>query len=116
MDTLLDPRTGDYAGSCTNSLANAVYLRLMTPLGRYWADPKLGSRLHELQRQKDLEHVAVLARQYSEQALEPIIKDGRAASITVTTSRPQSGWLMLHIEVTDAGGRVQNFQHPVRVA
>ena len=91
-------------------------MRLMTPLGRYWADPKLGSRLHELQREKDLEHVAVLARQYSEQALEPIIKDGRAASITVTTARQHNGWLLLDIEVIDAGGRVQNFQHPVRVA
>ena len=116
MDALLDPTTGDYAGPRTNNLANAVYLRLMTPVGRYWADPALGSRLHELLRQKDLAHVAVLARQYSEQALEPLIKDGRAASITVTTSQPQDGWLMLHIEVVDISGRVDHFQHPVRVA
>lgn len=116
MDALLDPRTGDYAGTRTNNLANAVYLRLMTPLGQYWADKQLGSRLHELQREKDLSRVAVLARQYSEQALQPLIKDGRATSVTVTTSHPQSGWLMLHIDVTDASGQVDHFQHPVRVA
>nr|MDN1656773.1 hypothetical protein [Escherichia coli] len=33
---------------------NAVYLRLATPLGSYWADALLGSRLHELKREKDV--------------------------------------------------------------
>ena len=33
-----------------DGLANAVWLRLATPLGSYWADATLGSRLHELQR------------------------------------------------------------------
>ncbi|PTU71490.1 MULTISPECIES: phage GP46 family protein [Chromobacterium] len=116
MDALIDPKTGDYAGSRTDTLANAVYLRLMTPLGSWWADPSLGSRLHELQREKDVSRVAVLARQYSEQALAPLIKDGRANSVAVTTSRQQPGWLELHIQVEDISGRVQRFQHPVRVA
>lgn len=116
MDALLDPQTGDYAGSRTDTLANAVYLRLMTPLGSWWADPTLGSRLHELQREKDVSRVAILARQYAEQALTPLIKDGRANSVTVTTERAQPGWLEIHIEVEDASGRVQRFQHPVRVA
>lgn len=116
MDALLDPQTGDYSGSRTDTLANAVYLRLMTPLGSYWANPTLGSRLHELQREKDVSRVAVLARQYAEQALKPLIKDGRADSVTVTTSRQQPGWLELHIEVEDVSGRVQHFQHPVKVA
>lgn len=122
MDALLDPHTGDYAGSRTDTLANAVYLRLMTPLGSWWADPTLGSRLHELQREKDVGRVAVLARQYAEQALAPLRQDGRASRVTVTPSRrpspdpSQTGWLQLHIEVEDASGRVQRFQHPVRVA
>lgn len=116
MDALLDPHTGDYAGSRTDTLANAVYLRLTTPLGSWWAEPTLGSRLHELQRGKDVSRVAVLARQYAEQALAPLLKDGRADSITVTTSRQQPGWLQLHIQVEDASGRIQHFQHPVKVA
>jgi phage gp46-like protein len=33
VDNLLDPTTGDYTGTSTSSLANAVYLRLMIPLG-----------------------------------------------------------------------------------
>lgn len=116
MDAFISPQTGDYTGTRTDSLANAVYLRLMTPLGSYWADPTLGSRLHELQREKDVSRVAVLARQYAEQALAPLLADGRADSVTVTTLRQQPGWLELHIEVDDASGRVQRFQHPVRVA
>ena len=119
MDALIDPQTGDYAGTRTDTLANAVYLRLMTPLGSYWADPTLGSRLHELQREKDVSRVAVLARQYSEQALAPLLKAGRATLIDVTTSRPDTpstGWLALQIGVTDASGRLHHFQHPVKVA
>lgn len=116
MDALLNPQTGDYAGSRTDTLANAVYLRLMTPLGSYWADPTLGSKLHTLKREKDTARIAVLARQYAEQALEPLIADGRATNITITTSRPQPGWLALHVEVEDASGRRQQFQHSVRVA
>ncbi|MCW3479747.1 phage GP46 family protein [Neisseriaceae bacterium JH1-16] len=116
MEALLDPQTGDYAGSRTDTLANAVYLRLMTPLGSWWADPTLGSRLHELQREKDLPRVAMLARQYSEQALASLLKDGRADRIEVGTIRTQPGWLRLDIEVEDASGRVQHFQHPVRVS
>lgn len=116
MDALIDPQTGDYAGSRTDTLANAVYLRLATPLGSYWADPTLGSRLHELQREKDVSRVYVLARQYAEQALAPLIDDGRANSIEVTATRVRAGWLLLHVVVEDASGRVERFKHPVRVA
>lgn len=67
MDALLAPHTASYAGSRTSTLANAVYLRLATPPGSWWADPSLGSRLHELRRAKDLSrklaegHVLVLS-------------------------------------------------------
>lgn len=115
MDAFISPQSADYSGSRTDTLANAVYLRLATPLGSYWQDPTLGSRLHELQRLKDVARVAVLARQYAEQALAPLRDDGRAKCITVTTER-QPGRLALHIEVLDASGRTQTFQHAVKVA
>lgn len=116
MDALLDPSTGDYAGIATDALSNAVYLRLQTPLGSWWADPTLGSRLHELAREKDVARVARLAQQYSEQALAPIIADGRARRIDVSTSRQTPGWLVLLIEVEDARGRLRRFLHPVKVS
>lgn len=121
-DALIDPVTRDYAvvaGSPrrdpAGGLANAVYLRLMTPLGSYWADPNVGSRLHELQRMKDLARASVLAKQYAGQALAPLIADGRARSIEVTVEQPHDGRLYLLIEVVDAAGERQTFTHPVKV-
>lgn len=116
MDILIDPATADYAGQRIATLANAVYLRLKTPLGSYWADLTLGSRLHELQREKDLNRVYTLARQYAEHALAPLVKDGRAQRITVTATRLQPGWCLLQIEVVDQGGGAQVFIHHVKVA
>ncbi|WP_339524266.1 phage GP46 family protein [Pseudomonas sp. EL_65y_Pfl2_R96] len=97
------------------TLANAVYIRLMTPLGTWWADPTLGSRLHELRREKDRPRVGKLAQQYAEQALQRLLDDGRAKKITITAEQPHNGWLDLHIEIIDATGNPQVFRQPVRV-
>lgn len=120
-DAFIDPETRDYVtanGTAlrdpANGLANAVYLRLMTPIGSYWADVNLGGRLHELQREKDVGRVAVLAKQYAEQALAPIIKDGRATEILVSAER-HGGRMLLLIEVTAASGERLTFKHPVKV-
>lgn len=122
MDALIDPTTRDYVltgGKLTQDpaggLANAVYLRLMTPLGSYWAEPALGSRLHELQREKDVARVARLAQQYAEQALAPLLTAGRAQSIVVSVVR-QPGRLLLSITITQPSGQVATFTHPVSVA
>ena len=116
MDALLDPLTGDYVDQRTQTLANAVYLRLFTRRGSWWADRELGSRLHELQRMKDVDRVYLLARQYTEQALQPILDDGRALSIHVSATRDQPGWCRLDIEIEDLSGRTQTFTHHVGVS
>jgi len=122
MDALIDPVLRDYAiinGAPVRDpaagLLNAVYLRLATPLGSYWADPTLGSRLHELQREKDKARVSVLARQYAEQALAPLKADGRATAIEVSAEQPGNGRLHLLIAVTAAGGEHLTFMYPVTV-
>ncbi|MFZ4216684.1 phage GP46 family protein [Enterobacter ludwigii] len=115
MDALIDTRTGNYTGSQTSTLQNAVYLRLTVPIGSWWADPTLGSRLYLLKREKDVARVRTLARQYAEQALQPILDDGRASSITVTANHPANGLLILLIEVTQANGEVMPFTHYVQV-
>lgn len=115
MDAGINPTTGDLTGQRITTLANAVYVRLMTPLGSWWADPTLGSRLHELIREKDRPRVGILARQYAAQALQPLLDDSRAQQITITAEQPQNGWLMLNIDVTDATGNPQVFRQPVRV-
>lgn len=115
MERALNPSTGDYSGEVIDHLGNAVYLRLMTPLGSYWADKTLGSRLHELSREKDVERVRVLARQYSEQALQPLIDVGRADAIDVVAIRQQPGRLALGIEVSQGIAR-RLFEITVKVA
>lgn len=115
MDALIDPRTRDLTGQRIDTLANAIYLRLVVPLGSWWADPALGSRLGELRRQKDLARVAVLAQQYAVAALKPLLDAGRARAIEVSVTRPRSGWLLLHVASTEAGGQQQTFEHWVSV-
>lgn len=115
MDTFIDPRSGDYTGKRISRLETAVYLRLMTPRGSWWADPELGSRLHELEREKDVPRIALLAQQYAEQALRPLLDDGRARAVTVTAEQPHNGRCLLHIEVTDAVGEPYRYTHFVRV-
>jgi phage gp46-like protein len=122
MDAFINPVTRDYdlasgqlARDPAGGLANAVYLRLMTPLGSYWADPKLGSRLHELQREKDVARVPRLAQQYAEVALATLVSDLRVQSVSVSVLR-QPGRLLLTVTVTTNTGSVATFHHPVKVA
>lgn len=125
-DALIDPVTRDYIlldGSPqrdpAGGLANAVYIRLATPLGSYWADPLLGSKLHLLQRTKDLPRVERQAKQYAEQALAPLLADGRALAIEISAQRVKaadgSGRLNLLIEVTAASGERLTFMYHVKV-
>lgn len=119
----IQPLIGDYTFSngvaqrdTSGGLMNAIVLRILTPLGSYWADPTLGSRLHELQREKDLARVAVLAKQYSEQALQGMLDDGRAASIAVQTERRHDGRLRLSITIEATNGARLTFEHYIKVS
>ena len=116
MDALLNPQTGDYvANTSAQSIENELYIRLVTPLGSYWADSTLGSRLHELRRQKHTARIEVLAKQYAEQALQPVLNANRALSITVTTSAPRRGWLKLTVAAVDAAGESVTLSYKVAV-
>ncbi|WP_110972136.1 phage GP46 family protein [Pseudomonas huaxiensis] len=115
MDTGINPATGDLTGQRINTLANAIYLRLVTPLGSYWADPSLGSLLYTLRREKDKPRVGRLAEQYARDALKPLLDDGRATQIDVGTEQRHDGWLRLSVEAIQADGRIETFTHNVRV-
>lgn len=122
MDALIDPTTRGYVlldgtpqRDPADGLANACYLRLTVRLGSYWADRTLGSELYKLQREKDVQRVAAQAKQYAEHALSPLLGDGRAKTITVTTERPGNGRLHLLIDVLAANGQRYGFNHPVQV-
>ena len=120
-DTYIDPTTADYVqldGDLQRDLAGglgvAVYLRVMTPLGSWWADPTLGSRLHELQREKDVPRVQRLAVQYVQQCLQPLIDDGRALAVDVQTEHVP-GRLNLLVTITDAGQAERTFNYFIKV-
>ena len=129
-DTYIDPLTRDYvldsaapgalARDPADGLANAVYLRLMVPLGAYWAAPALGSLLHLLAREKATPRVADNARTYALSALQPLIDAGRISRLTVATDikvvDDGTKRLALLIEAVDAGGRPRTFEHLVKVA
>lgn len=115
MDREISPLTGDYTSKTISTLANAAYIRLTTPLGSWWVDGRVGSLLHLIQREKDLKRVGLLAQQYAEEALQPLIEDGRASRITVTHQQPHDGWLILMIEIVDNRGEPFSFEHPVKV-
>ena len=120
-DTYIDPSTGDYvqasgdlARDPADGLANAVYLRVMTPLGTWWADTTLGSRLHELQREKDMPRVQRLAVQYVQQCLQPLVDDGRALAVDVQPEHAP-GRLNLLVTITDAGQAERTFDFFIKV-
>lgn len=122
MDALINPTTRGYVllenavqRDPSNGLLNACYLRLTVQLASYWADRTMGSKLHLLRREKDVSRVMVLAKQYAEQALAPLVDDGRATQIKVTARQPGNGCLYLLIEVTAASGETVAFKHPVSV-
>lgn len=115
MDREISPLTGDYTNANISTLQNAVYIRLTTPLGSWWANGRVGSLLHTIQREKDLSRVGMLAQQYAEEALQPLLDDGRASNIVVTHDQPHNGRVILSISVTDSRGEQYTFKHPVNV-
>ena len=115
MDREISPLTGDYTNASISTLQNAVYIRLTTPLGSWWANGRVGSLLHTIQREKDLSRVGMLAQQYAEEALQPLLDDGRASNIVVTHDQPHNGRVILSISVTDSRGEQYTFKHPVNV-
>lgn len=115
MDRLINPATGDYTGTRTTGLENAVLMRLKTPLGAYPFAPTLGSKLHLLPR-KDSDSTRALAEQYAYQALQPLVTDGRATAITAEATHKRDGWIDLSVRVEQASGKVATFEHPVRVS
>lgn len=115
MDREINPLTGDYTTLTTQTLANAVYIRLTTPLGSWWADGAVGSLIHLIHREKDLDRVGLLAEQYAQEALQPLIDDGRAKSIHIRHEQPRNGQLNLLIEVEDNRGERLHFQHSVKL-
>lgn len=115
MDRQHNPTNGDYTGKQEASLLPAIYRRLITPRGSWWGDSALGSRLHQITREKSLAHVGQLAVQYASEALQPLLDDKRATAINYSYQGPTNGYLQLFIECIQADGQQISVTYPVSV-
>jgi len=97
-----------------NDDIQSVCQRLNIKRGKYWADPNLGSRLHLLQRSKDLPRNVLLAKQYAEEALLDLVP-GRFQSIVVNATQNLKSHVVLKIAVTKLSGQQQTIPYFVPV-
>lgn len=104
-----------YTGS--QALAEAAYLRLLTPKGSYFADTELGSELYKLKRSKDVPRVRRQALAWAKQALEPLRAPYYLTDISVSTGVfIKSGYLSIKAVLTQADGNQTTTSINVQVA
>lgn len=108
----------DYQSLTGNgALAEAAYLRLMTPKGSYFADSDLGSELYKLKRSKDVPRVRRQALAWAKQALEPLRAPYYLTDISVNIElMSQSGYLPIKAVLTQADGNQTTTSINVQVA
>lgn len=83
----------------------------------WWADTYTdsghltGSRLWLLEREKQLPGVLLRCKQYCEEALQWLVDDGLAKTVSVAVFTPRMGWLvaMIKVHVND-GARTFRFE------
>tara|TARA_B100001179_G_scaffold228519_1_gene212698 strand:- start:4602 stop:4973 length:372 start_codon:yes stop_codon:yes gene_type:complete len=100
----------------TQALAEAAYLRLLTPKGSYFVDSTLGSELHKLRRSKDIPRMRRQALAWAKQALEPLRAPYYLNDIIVTAGNVKSGHLLIKAELVQANGSQTTTSINVQVA
>jgi len=90
----------------TSTLLNNVYLSLSIRKGSWWFAPKFGSELHLLRQEKDVAAAAMLAKKYTEEALQWLLDTGRASAVDVVVERITGGLLITGTVTTAAGVQV----------
>jgi phage gp46-like protein len=115
---LIVPETRDYLLQSLDEalvapLIDAAALRLRTRRGSWWRDPNLGSRFYLLK--KDVARALVLAKQYAEEALQPLVTSKRVAKLTVTATRVAVGSIQIICLLETSAGATVTVEHFVRV-
>lgn len=108
MQPQINPTTGDYTGQRTSRLGNAVWLRIKTPLGSWWADKTLGSLIHTLPEYKALPYVTKVAEDMVLTALRPLVDSGRATSVAAAAQLVGSVLLLVATTVDATGEREEH--------
>ena len=97
-----------------NDDVQCVCQRLGIHRGKYWANPKLGSRLFTLSSSKDLPRNLLLAKQYAEEALEDLVPS-RFESIDVLATQSEKSRVDLTIDAVSITGESQKILYFVPV-
>lgn len=110
-----NPKNGDYVvvnGSpeSTNDLKVPAYMRLKTGRGKwlYAKSKSFGSMIGDVKKLPARKNEAVLER-LTEQALQPMIDDGRAQSVTVHMVDGDRDGRLLSISIVDRQNENQEF-------
>ena len=113
--TLEGSNSPPYTGS--QALAEAAYLRLLTPKGSYFADSELGSELYKLKRSKDVPRMRRQALAWVREALEPLRAPYYLTDISVNIGlMSKSGYLPMQAVLTQADGSQTTTTINVQVA
>lgn len=119
-DYRIDPYTQDYEikggqFALTDDIGNNIYLSLMVRKGSWPFAPSFGSRLHLLQREKALDRMERVAKEYCEEALTWIMDKGRAEKIEVTTELDKENMRMKCLIEATQKGKPVTYEHFVTV-
>ncbi len=98
----------------TNDLLNNIYMSLNMQKGSWWFNQDFGSRLDELNREKDVPSAALKAVTYAKEALQWLVETKRATAVDAATSRVKGG-LVLTVSITTASGETVTFEKFVPV-
>jgi phage gp46-like protein len=111
QDWSIDPKTGDWViekGSPieTDSLLVPAYYDLKIQKGKWlYATAKEGSEFHTIKKNPTVGGKKIMEN-IGEKALQVMLDDGRASSITVTAEAPARGVFDLTTKIVDAQGNV----------
>lgn len=97
-----------------DDVIQSVCSRLNIHRGKYWKDPRLGSRFYTLRRSKDVPRLLQTAKQYAEEALEDLVPD-RLAALVVNAKQTIQSRIDLDINITRLTGQTQTIQYFVSV-
>lgn len=119
-DYKIDPYTQDYEMkggqfALTEDIGNNIYLSLMVRKGTWGFAPEFGSRLHLLQREKALDRMERVAKEYCDEALKWILDKGRAETIEVTTELDKGNMRMKCLIEAYQKGQKITYEHFVEV-
>jgi phage gp46-like protein len=109
----IDGIDADMTWEKADTILNNIYLSIMIPRGSFFQNTDFGSRLHLLQRGKNTENTASLAREYALEAVSWLKDAGRAEKIDVYTQIDKSQdmhRLGLLVEAFQADGRQVTFE------